>query len=236
MTLPQHSQTAGLGQSQDDGVIVLGETSKVLGTLLRMIGGLEFPKLKSFDELEGIWLAAEKYDMPGPLAIIRTTITTAAFLEQPLRLYALAARCGWQDEAKVASKHTLGLSIYDQEHSTILERVPSEYVLRLLRLHRKRRDDFRELIEKNNFGISSCICGSPLRKGALANIEKLLIMSMDLRPDGRDLLDGKWKAWTVMSEPSCNQGWRHCSATVANHQDRIAACIANSLNSLPCTI
>jgi len=75
-----------------------------------MISGFETPKLESFDEVEDMLAVAKKYDMPGPFTTIRATLTSPIFLEQPLRLYVIAARYGWDDEAKLASKHSLSLS------------------------------------------------------------------------------------------------------------------------------
>jgi len=238
LTLPQSDQSSRpcRGQGQDCGVIVLDETSKVLGTLLRMIGGLEFPKWKSNDELENIWIAAEKYDMPGPLAIIRAAIATS-ILKEPLKLYSLAARFGWEDEAKIASKHSLGLSILEEEFAAILEQVPTAYVLRLFRLRQKRRDDFREHIQKDTFGIgSNCgICRQNVRYEAFSSLIKSMVLSMDQRPDGQELLDGEWKKWPAMKEPACNRG-PYCGLTVSQYESAIATRIASSLKSLPCTI
>lgn len=81
--------------------------------------------------------AVEKYDMPGPRATIRAYyILAPLLLEQPLKLYAIAARYGWEEEAKLASKHTLCISIHEDEHATVLGRVPPSYLLRLFQTQR----------------------------------------------------------------------------------------------------
>jgi hypothetical protein len=233
MTLP-----SGSSLDQKDDIIVMDETSMVLGTLLRMIGGLEFPKWESFDELESLWAAAEKYDMPGPLAVIRTVITTPPILDEPLRLYALATRYGWEDVAKLASKYTLGLSILDDKFAPVLERVPTSYILRLFRLRQRRRDNFRELIERNTFGIeSSCGgCGHEVRYEAFSNLIKSMVLSMDHRPDGKELLDGEWKVWPATKELVCTHGPRYCQWAVSRYENTIAARITSAINSLPRTI
>jgi hypothetical protein len=234
MTLP----SPGKDQDADD-VIVLDEKSKVLGTLLRMIGGLAFVRWESADEVEEILAAAEKYDMPGPIATIQVNLTTAVFLEQPLRLYAIAARYGLEEAAKVASKGTLSLSIYDEEHTTILERVPTGYVLRLFRLHRKRKDEFQKLITSNKtLGVTTCVlCGLDTRLGALKGITffaRSIVSKIDLIPAGNELLDGLWKTWPEASEKACFV--RNCSHPVSYYHDTITKSITNYIKLLPCTI
>lgn len=182
MTLPQGDN------QQDEDIIVLDEKSQILGTLLRMIAGLEFPMPKSFDDLEDLLTAADKYDMPGPRVIIRTVITTPLFLEQPLRLYAIVARYGWEEEAKYASKHTLTLSIYKDEHATVLERIPASFLMRLLRLHRQRVIKFKEYITRENgcFGRQQCpSCHRTTLQTSIGLLVHLMVSEMEQRPDGR---------------------------------------------------
>ena len=50
-------------------VINLDEDADTLEALLRMICGLPVLRLESFDIVEAILYAAEKYDMPGPQSI-----------------------------------------------------------------------------------------------------------------------------------------------------------------------
>jgi len=235
MTLPAPSND----QNTDD-VIVLGETSKVLGTLLRMIGGLAFVRWESIDELEEILAAAEKYDMPGPIATIEVNLTTSIFLEQPLRLYAIAARYGLEEAAKVASKGTLSLSIHDEEHIPILERIPVSYVLRLFRLHQKRKDEFQKLVKQNKtLGVATCSqCGRNFGHGALKGITyfaQCMVSKVDLQPAGNELLDGMWRTWPEASERAC---WaQHCSQQpITHYQDTITMSITNYIKSLSCTI
>lgn len=231
MTLPQGND------QQDEVIIVLDEKSQVLGTLLRMITGLEFKRLESFDELEDLLAAADKYDMPGPRAFIHTIITTPLFLQEPLRLYAIAARYGWEEEAKLASKHTLALSIYNDEYAAILERIPVSYLMRLLRLHRERVAKFKEYITRAGgcFGIQECPrCYQKAIWNSVGYLVNLMVSEMDQRPGGRELLAGNWKKWPIYQEDrSCSTD---CGATYRDHWPGIAEDIENCFNSLPSTI
>jgi hypothetical protein len=235
MTLP----VSGKDQGDDGDVIVLDEASEVLGTLFRMIGGLPFERWKSVDELDGILIAAEKYDMPGPIATITINLTTFVFLEQPLKSYAIAARYGMEDAAKFISKYTLSLSIYDEQHIPCLERVSTTYVLRLFLLHRKRREEFQKLITSNKtLGVTNCYsCSDGYEGGALRGIAalgQLMVSNIDLQPAGTDLLNGIWQTWPEASERACNG--RSCYVPVTHYQNTITKSIANYIQSLTCTI
>jgi hypothetical protein len=101
--------------------ITLDENSEVLGRLLRMISGFEISKWKSFDEIEDLLAAAYKYDMPGPLATALNSFPWPFINDNPLRLYAITTRNGWEEEAKTASKLSLNLPIYDDSYVSVLE-------------------------------------------------------------------------------------------------------------------
>jgi hypothetical protein len=79
LTLPQQRSDPG-----ETATVTLGETSKVLGVLLRMISGLEIPKWESLDDVEAVLDAAHKYDMPGPIATLRVIASSHLFLAEPL--------------------------------------------------------------------------------------------------------------------------------------------------------
>jgi len=206
-----------------------------LGTLLRMIGGLAFTQWESIDELEDVWAAAEKYDMPGPIATIAVSLAPSVFLEHPLRLYAVAARYGLEEAAKLASKLTLGLSIHDEEHMSILERVPTTYVLRLFRLHKKRKDEFQRLVNLDkSLGIANCLkCGDTGLRGT-ASVALAMVINMDLHPVGNELLDGTWRTWPEAADRACT-GY-HCGYPITQYQDTITTTITNFIKSLPDTI
>ena len=59
-------------------IIHLDESADTVEALLRMISGVPIPSLTSYDAIEPILYAAEKYDMPGPLSIIRMVLMTPA--------------------------------------------------------------------------------------------------------------------------------------------------------------
>jgi len=115
--------------------------------VLCLMSGLPIPKWDTISELERTLYLAEKWDTPGPISNLRPSIASHRFLQQnPLRCYVLATHFGWAQEAKLASTHTLSLNLYDPMHESDIDQLSSKYLLPLLKLHRRRRDMFRELL------------------------------------------------------------------------------------------
>lgn len=193
LTLPQ--------QNHSNEIVTLGETRKVVGILLRMISGLEAPKWGSLDDVDAVLDAAHKYDMPGPIATLRAIVLSPRFLEEPLRLYSIATRFEWEEEASVAVEKSLVLSIHDAQYETILERIPPKPLLKLLNLHRRRRDEFRNLINSpqrfsaGNLDPSHHQCGTLRDNSSWRNLKARMITEMERRPMGDTLLGTTFTEW-----------------------------------------
>jgi hypothetical protein len=121
-------------------IIYLDEEVEVLEHLLYMVCGLPFPEITTHDLLELLLFAAEKYDMPGPMSIMKMYLLTPSTLGNTLRLYSIARRYDWQKEAKVLSTRTLSLNIHDPVHRSSLQTLSTEALLDLFALHRSRRE------------------------------------------------------------------------------------------------
>jgi hypothetical protein len=102
-TLPQGSQSDIPSVS----VIPVEENSITLNSLLLLCYPASAPTFNSLEEGKAVLEAAKKYDMEG--AIRRTgDIVMAQFLPtNPLELYALSCRFGWQHHAQTAATRTL---------------------------------------------------------------------------------------------------------------------------------
>lgn len=121
-------------------MIYLDEDVEVLEPLLQMVCGLEVPPMTDCDLIEKILFVAEKYEMPGPISILRLSASTQSILDHPLRIYSFACRYGWEKEAKLASNRTLTLNLFDPCHRETLQQLPSKALLDLLNLRHKRRE------------------------------------------------------------------------------------------------
>ncbi|KAI0356238.1 hypothetical protein OH77DRAFT_1478330 [Trametes cingulata] len=185
-SLPQLSAT---GSDIPPETIYVDEDAATLEGLLRMVCGLPIPRLDSYDIIEPILHAAEKYDMPGPMSIVRALVTAPPLLSDPLRLYAIACRYGWQDEAMMASRYTLTLNLHAPEHRPTLQKLGTDALLNLFQLHHTRRETLRRRLDDppfvNDSGDTSCSnCGSLVDYHTWRELKYVIIMEMDGRPLG----------------------------------------------------
>ncbi|KZP28596.1 hypothetical protein FIBSPDRAFT_852304 [Athelia psychrophila] len=205
-----------------------------------MISGLAVEKWKSLEEMEGVLDAAQKYDMPGPISMIRSSVSSSdspsLFVsENPLRLYIIALRHGWEAEAQAASTHLLNVCLYDEALTPMLQQVPSSHLLKLFRLHRIRRDKFKEYIERDNrrFGIDICAsCRTGGQQTPLEQLAQMFVGEMDRQPGGKALREGVWKEWPLYKGKICP----HNGAMIAiTWGEQIAEDVKVGLRSLPMT-
>ncbi|KAF8995457.1 hypothetical protein BDQ17DRAFT_1016692 [Cyathus striatus] len=179
-SLPQ-SQSSN---NPDD--IYLDEEAHILVHLFRMTSGLVLLPIDSYDLLDAIIYAAEKYDMPGPMSIMRVLVMTPPFLRDPLRLYTVASRHGWTDETKFASTQTLSLNIFDHSLRLCLQRLSSTALLDLILLHRSRKEILQEQLDHPPFvpgGSATCVqCGGAVDYRTWRELKYRIIMEMDHRP------------------------------------------------------
>jgi len=157
-TLPQGASTpitphvrTSVTPPADTEVIALDEDASTLEPLLRMACGLEIATLDTWDAVEPVLYAAEKYDMPGPASIVRALLRTPAFADAPLRLYAAACHFGWTDDARAASTRSLVLDLHAPAHRAALLRLRTADLLALFELHHKRRALFRARLAEHPF-------------------------------------------------------------------------------------
>jgi len=239
ISLPQKSTgEAGDAKPAQEEQIALDEGNRVLTPLLKMISGLAVERWKSLEELEGVLDAAQKYDMPGPLSTIRSTVASPPSyitLENPLRLYIIAARHDWEEEAQAASVHTLEVCLHDEALASILQQVSSAYLLKLFRLHRIRRDKFREYIERDNrrFGLDICAsCRAGNQLTPLEQIAHMFVREMDQKPGGNFLAEARWKEWPLYKGTMCPHNGSLLAAVCG---DKIVEDLKVALKSLPVT-
>ncbi|KAJ4000625.1 hypothetical protein F5050DRAFT_1797132 [Lentinula boryana] len=190
--LPQNSQL-------DDGVFYLEEDASTLELLFRMISGLPIPQIDSYDTIDPLLDAIEKYDTPGPLSVVRLLVMTPPLLGQPFRLYAIACRFGWDTEAQYASTQTLSYDLYDKEIRKYLSRLSSAALLRLFDLHRLRREGLRQRLNDPPFvsgGLATCNnCNAVIDYHTWRELKYKIILEMDVRPLGDTILEQGLSGW-----------------------------------------
>jgi hypothetical protein len=240
--LPQPSTSASKSSSPD--TISLSEDSVTLENLLRMVCGLVIPTLTSWDGVEPILYAAEKYDMPGPHSIIRALAHTPPFLDEPLRLFAAACRYDWPEEARLASTLSLSLDLSEPPHRPDLLKLKTGALLALQDLHRARLAGFRSLLAQPPFltdaqmveGIGQrCRCGETFDYGAWRELKYTMEREMERRPKGDTVLEGleEWHVAKVCWSSRCRRP--ACNGSVYDATSTSRA-IREAIDSLPSAI
>ncbi|KAK0491704.1 hypothetical protein EDD18DRAFT_1109457 [Armillaria luteobubalina] len=112
--------------------IPIHEHDAVLERLLRIISGLAIPPWRTFDDLEGELSLAGTWGARGAVDIVRIRQGCV-----------IVARFGWEEEAELASRHTLELSLHEEQYQERLRWIPMCALVRLFKFHRKRRDEFQ---------------------------------------------------------------------------------------------
>lgn len=97
--------------ASDAPVIQMAEDAQTLRLLLGFclpVSVAPPPRLSSIHEMHKVIEAACKFEMEGVLAYLRSEIVLPRFIEaQPLRVFAIAYRYGWDAEARKAARYTL---------------------------------------------------------------------------------------------------------------------------------
>ncbi|KAL6300885.1 hypothetical protein BKA93DRAFT_800099 [Sparassis latifolia] len=133
--LVDHTKPDGLDEYRDGRpVIVVGEDSRTLDSLLRLCYPITDPELKELTEVRAVLEAALKYQMEQATAIAAKALRTFAHGE-PLRIWAIACRLRLEVEARYAAGLSLAQPISGEFPEEMQELTAGPY-FRLLRFHR----------------------------------------------------------------------------------------------------
>ena len=121
-------------------IVEVSEAPEILQLLLQFIYPVPNPIINDdLDTLITVLHAAIKYDILPAIDSLRRQLVSERYLKQsPTRIYAVASRYELEEEAKLASKHTLGINILDAPLSEELRYISAFSYHRLLALHHTR--------------------------------------------------------------------------------------------------
>ncbi|KAJ7207330.1 hypothetical protein B0H12DRAFT_1034523, partial [Mycena haematopus] len=222
--------------------VPLDEPAAFLAQILSLLCGLPPPDDAplDFDRAEAILGLAERWDAPGAAARVRDAITGPVFLAEPLRLYVVAVRAGWEDEARIASRATLVLSLYDEVHNELLRRLPTRDLMALLGLHRRRRDTLDTLLrtDVNLAAVSGCcaVCGLQVDNYLWREYRARIFTEMDTRALGDTVIGAgvdEWREALACWNAKC--AGAGCSKAIYD-RDTILPGIKACIDQLPDTV
>ncbi|OJT11816.1 hypothetical protein TRAPUB_11611 [Trametes pubescens] len=122
--------------------IQMSEPASVLFVLLSIVDSRALPSLDHSDDLEPLLFAAEKYEMPLAISVLRLAFSSRLHNVTPLRLYGIACKMGWEKEAKDASSRTLTQNLFATDAQVELAAMEPRHRDPLLDLHNRRREAF----------------------------------------------------------------------------------------------
>ena len=113
-SLPQTSNPSISDECRDPGglpIIQMTEDRETLRLLLSLcfpVSVSKLPRFSSLQEIQKVIEAAFKLEMEGLQMYLRTELISLRFIEaQPLRVFAIAYRYGWDREARMAARYSL---------------------------------------------------------------------------------------------------------------------------------
>jgi hypothetical protein len=117
--------------------VELAESESILHSLLLFIYPIPNPAISSLDELSALSAAAAKFQMNGVLFSLREALGRPEMIKRdPIKAFAIAARCGFQVETNLAAKATLRVAILDLPFKDALVDVPAPAYHALVQKHR----------------------------------------------------------------------------------------------------
>ncbi|RPD82604.1 hypothetical protein L226DRAFT_565165 [Lentinus tigrinus ALCF2SS1-7] len=146
-TLP-HGPTSDVAAAKEGmESLPMAEHSEVLSGLLSIISGIALPPLNDIDFVESMLDAADKYQMPLPIAVFRAAALPTFLQKHPIRVYAIACRMLWEADTKAAATCTLRLDIMAPEHRQDMARLDIPHFMKLMALHNKRRKQIDKALD-----------------------------------------------------------------------------------------
>jgi BTB/POZ domain len=150
-------------------VLDVAEPSAVLDPFLRFLYPVPDPEVPTLDALVPLMSTAAKYDMTGVMDRLRAILVSPAFLEKaPVRVFAIASRFDLEEEAKIASKHTLRVRVLDGPLCEDLRHISAYSYHRLLELHRRRGEAARQALSAPSEDLRCMQCNGAQHYNAIA--------------------------------------------------------------------
>ncbi|KAK0190402.1 hypothetical protein F5146DRAFT_552264 [Armillaria mellea] len=133
-------------------VIDMAESSMVVFVLLQFIYPVPNPIISSLNKLVPVLTAAKKLDVDVAIDSLRKQLVLSDHLEnEPLRVYAIAARFNLQEELRIAAKHTLKKNVLDCPLNEDLKHITAYDYHRLLDLHHRHSRAMQNVFEPQRY-------------------------------------------------------------------------------------
>ncbi|QRW00519.1 The BTB (BR-C, ttk and bab)/POZ (Pox virus and Zinc finger) domain [Ceratobasidium sp. AG-Ba] len=104
------------GPNHSERVMTVSESARTLDLLLQYIYPMAHPVLTSLNDIQAVLQAADKYDVGFVTDDLRSKLVSPAVLgSSPIRVYAVACRMGFREEAQEAAKRTFSFDFAEKD-------------------------------------------------------------------------------------------------------------------------
>lgn len=145
-------------------IIDVSESSDVLRPFLQHLYPRRPPTISDITMWADLYTIADKYNAEVVMWLLREMLIPRFLGMAPLRVYALASRWGFEEEAKIASGRTLTFNIPEDLHQDDAELMGGGACHRLCLLHSNRREAAQALVANHPLPFLEnppCGCPSP---------------------------------------------------------------------------
>lgn len=217
-------------------VIPLSEPAHILHLFLQHLYPIPKPPIHDLSTLSRILEPAVKYDAECVIERLREILVSPRFLEtEPMRVYAIACRWEFEEEAKIASTHTLSLCIPDIALFPDLKSMNAYDHHRLLTFHKTRAQSAMVLVDGEPM-VGNRTCQNPAnffyeeyRKKAKEELQRRpttkVISSVDFI---LEIMSNGSNTFCNCSQPTCQRN--------ANSYRTFVAVLCTKINALPSTV
>ena len=136
------------------------ESVETWENILRTIYPMPNPVIDDLHDLESLLLAATKYEMQFLIDAYKMKFEDRGFIQRdPLRLYTIACKCGFDDQAKYVARNAEFLTVVRESPDDDLNGLTTTSYRRLITFLVERDNELRPILEKGwtSFN-SSCGC------------------------------------------------------------------------------
>jgi len=125
--------------SSNPDIIDITDPPRTLELILRFIYPFALPVIDDLTTLSEVLILADKYDIEAARSHLRPCLVEFAKTE-PLRVYAIACRLGFEGEMKIASSHMTAIDLSElTQLPDEFKFVPATEYHSVVRFHRKNR-------------------------------------------------------------------------------------------------
>ena len=145
------------------------ESAETWENILQTIYPVSNPVIDNLDDLGSLLLAANKYEMQLVIDIHKKSLENRVFIrEDPLRLYAIACACGFDDQAKYVARNAEFLKVIRCPQGDNLKGLTVASYRRLITFLVERDNELHPILEREWASFNSycgCVKGeTPLYK------------------------------------------------------------------------